>query len=341
MSKTALVDARRTPRFAGIATFGRYPRLEDAAANAHPVDWIVYGAPFDGGVTYRPGARFGPRAIRAESQYLKRASIEHQVDVAAELSLVDAGDAPVATYSCEANGRVVSEFAESLDGGGAPDHTRLLALGGDHSIALANIRATWLRQGKPKGGLALVHFDSHLDTVDKVWGESWGHASVFRRAIEEGLVDPRRMISIGIKGPLNTLEDLEYAHQQGVTLVPYASFASGGLHAIQQFRRRVGRGPAYLTFDIDCVDPAFAPGTGTPSVGGFTSAEVLAALRLFAGMDFVGADVVEVLPDRDPQGITALLAAHIAFEVIAMDAARRKGAGKRKSPARKTAARRR
>lgn len=333
MSKTALPDARRSPRFAGIATFARYPRLEDVGPDARPVDWIVYGVPFDGGVTYRPGARFGPRAIRDESQYLKRYSIDHGVDVCDALSLADGGDAPVAPYSCEQNAQVVAEFAAALDGGGKPARTRLLALGGDHTIACANIRAAWNRQGRPRGGLALVHFDSHLDTVDSVWGERWGHASVFRRCIEEGLIDPRRTISIGVKGPLNSADDLRFARDHGIKVMSPAEFATKGRAAVAGFVRGLGGAPAYLTFDIDCVDPAFAPGTGTPSVGGFTSAEALAALRLFAGVDIAGADVVEVLPDRDPQGITALLAAHVAFEVLAMDAARR--GVRRRRPARR------
>jgi agmatinase len=335
MSKTVLPDPRRTPRFAGLTTFGRYPRLEDVVKESKPVDWVVYGVPFDGGVTYRPGARFGPRAIRTESQYLKRYSIEQDIDVCDLLSLADGGDAPVTPYSCKENAETVVDFATAIDGGGKSAATRLLALGGDHTIAFANIRATWERQGRPKGGLALIHFDSHLDTVDAVWGEKWGHASVFRRAIEQGFVNPARMLSIGIKGPLNTREDLDFARDCGVTILTYADFRARGGAAVSKFLRALGSSPAYLTFDIDCIDPAFAPGTGTPSVGGFTSAEVLAAIRLFAGVDIVGADVVEVLPDRDPQGITALLAAHIAFEVFAIAAARRSGKGRRLSRAAK------
>lgn len=335
MPKTALVDARRTPRFAGIATFGRYPRLEDVAPESRPVDWVVYGAPFDGGTTYRPGARFGPRAIRAESQYLKRYSIDHNVDVAEMLSLADGGDAPVATYSCERNAEAVAEFATAIDGGGrgrnGAAQTRLLALGGDHSIAYANIRATWERQGRPRGGLGLIHFDSHLDTIDQVWDESWGHASVFRRTIDDKLVDPTRMISIGIKGPLNSAADLEYAADHGVTLLTYGDFKTKGAAAVTKFLRLLTDSPAYFSFDIDCVDPAFAPGTGTPSVGGFSSAEALAAVRLFSKAEIVGADIVEVLPDRDPQGITALLAAHIAFEVLAMSASRQGPSPQRKN----------
>lgn len=322
---TVLPDARVSPRYAGLVTFGRYPRLEDVAPENRPVDWVVYGAPFDGGVTYRPGARFGPRAVRAESQYLKRFSIAHGLDLCAQLSMADGGDAPSRPYSCEGSMKAQLEFARDLGDKGS----RLLAIGGDHSIAYANIRATWERLGKPKGGLSLLHFDSHLDTVDMVWGDRWGHASPFRRAIEDGIVDPKRMVSIGIKGPLNTAADLEFARDHGVTLLTYDDVRRSGTGAIEKFVRKLADSPAYLTFDIDVVDPAFAPGTGTPSVGGFTSAEALDLVRACRGVNVVGADVVEVLPDRDVSGITALLAAHVAFEALCLDAVNRAGVARR------------
>lgn len=328
--QTALPDPRMSPRFAGLVTFGRYPRLADVSPTNRPVDWMIYGVPFDAGVTYRPGARFGPRAIRDESQYLKRYSIAHGVDVCAELSLADAGDSPVQPYDCEETMLLQVEFARRLDGGAAGDpRAKLLALGGDHSIAYGNIRATWERQGnstksRASGtGLALIHFDSHLDTVDSVWGERWGHASPFRRAIEDGLVDPKRMLSVGIKGPLNSGADLDFAIDHGVTVLTYDDVRKQGAAPIAKFVKKLGAAPAYLTFDVDVVDPAFAPGTGTPSVGGFTSAEALELVRACRGANVMGADVVEVLPDRDVSGITALLAAHVAFEVLSLDAAGR------------------
>ncbi len=327
MGKTILPDARKSPRFAGISTFCRYPRLQDVAPANRPVDWAIYGVPFDGGVTYRPGARFGPRAIRNESQYVKRYSIEHDVDVCDVLSIADAGDSPVAPYDCAANPKLQIEFAREL----GTRKTKLLAIGGDHSIAYGNILATWERQGKPKGGLPLIHFDSHLDTVDAVWGEKWGHASVFRRAIEEGLVNPKRMISIGVKGPLNSGDDLAYAEQKGVDVVTYDDLLQGDDWILGEFVSGLKGAGAYITFDIDCVDPAFAPGTGTPSVGGFTSAEALRLIRGLAGVNVVGADVVEVLPDRDVGGITALLAAHVLFEILALDAVRKQSVKKRRS----------
>lgn len=324
MPETILPDPRVSPRFAGIASFGRYPLLHDVAPVNRPIDWAIFGVPFDAGVTFRPGARFGPRAIRDASQYLKRYHLEHGVDVCSTLSLCDAGDAPVLPYDIKGTLDAVASWAGALPD---PAHSRLLALGGDHSIAYANIKATWVRRGKPAGGLALLHFDSHLDTVDAVWGERWGHASPFIRAIEDGLIDPRAMLSVGVKGPLNAAADLDFARTKGVRIVTYEDCFRGGQGMMREFRDLLGDRETYLSFDIDAVDPAFAPGTGTPCVGGFSSAETLALLRSFRGVNIIGADVVEVLPDRDPAGITSFLAAHIAFEVVALDAWRRAHAG--------------
>lgn len=290
------------------------------------MDWAIYGAPFDGGVTYRPGARFGPRAIRNESQYVKPYHIEHDITLTDILSLADAGDAPVRTFDCQENTEAIAKFAETL---GEPGHTKLFAIGGDHSIALANMRATFARRGSPKGGLALLHFDSHLDTIDITLGERYSHASPFIRAIEEGLIDPRRMLSIGIKGPLNVRADLDYARSHGVTIVSREDLLRDGVATIDAFLARLGDAACYLSFDIDFVDPAFAPGTGTPSVGGPSSSDTLALLRRLSTAcaggppNIVGADLVEVLPDRDVSGITAMLAGHILFEILCLDALRR------------------
>ncbi len=315
--RTKLPDSRITPRFAGLVTFGRYPRLADVDPADCPVDWAIYGVPYDTGVTYRPGARFGPRAIRDASQYLKAYSIEHDVDVLEVFSLADAGDAPVEPYSPRGTLDAVADFAADL---AEPGHTRLLALGGDHSIAYANLRATHHRLGLPTEGLALLHFDSHLDTVDEVWGERFGHASPFIRAIEDGLVDPKAMLSVGIKGPLNSKRDLDYARDQGVTIATADQWRATGPAIMEKFRKHIGDRPVYVTFDIDCIDPAYAPATGTPSVGGFTSAEALTAIRSAKGLRIVGADVVEVLPMLDVAQNTALIAAHVAFEILAIAA---------------------
>ncbi len=316
---TVLPDARVSPRFAGISTFCRYPRLQDVAPEHAPVDWAIYGVPFDGGVTYRGGTKFGPRAIRDASQYVKRYHMVHDVDVCSVLSLADAGDAPVSPFDIKGTLDLVTQFASGL---GAPT-TRLFAVGGDHSIAYANVRAAWANAGSPKGGLPLVHFDSHLDTVDTLWGEQYSHASPFARLIEEGFVDAGSMISIGIKGPLNSKADLDFARTRGVTLITHDRIAQDAAGALAGFVARVGGRPAYVTFDIDVVDPAFAPGTGTPCPGGLSSEQALELLRQLKGIRLAGADVVEVLPDRDVSGITAFLAAHVMFEILALDASAR------------------
>jgi agmatinase len=243
------------------------------------------------------------------------------VDVCDVLSLADAGDAPVRPYSIKETLDSVSEFAVGL----SDKAKKLLAVGGDHSIAYANIKATWERQGRPSGGLAVLHFDSHLDTVDEVWGEKWGHASAFIRAVEDGLIDPKRMLSVGMKGPLNSAQDVDFTRRHGITVLTAEQWHRSvreGTREVEAFVAGLNNAPAYLTFDIDVVDPAYAPGTGTPSIGGLTSAEVLRLLRSLRGANIVGADVVEVLPDADVSGITALLAAHVIFEVVALDALR-------------------
>ncbi len=313
--KTRLPNARQFPRFAGISTFCRFPLLD--ALNSSP-DWALYGIPFDGGVTYRPGTRFGPRAIREQSAYVKPYHLEHDLNLAERVSLCDAGDAPVRPYSTKETQDAACEFALGL----GDAHTRLLAVGGDHSIALANIRASQKKHGNNRP-LAVLHFDSHLDTVDVAWGEKYTHASPFIRAVEENLIDPARMLSVGIKGPLNTATDLDYGRNHGIELVTYADWRQrNGVERIRTFieRLRHSGDPVYLTFDIDAVDPAYAPGTGTPSIGGFTSAEALELVRACRGVNLVGADVVEVLPAMDPTGITALLAAHIIFEILCIAA---------------------
>ncbi|MEM7228194.1 MAG: agmatinase [Planctomycetota bacterium] len=321
--RTNLPNARVTPRFAGIPTCCRVPRLEDVTPEHLPVDWLFYGIPFDGGVTFRPGAKFGPRAIREASQYIKPYHLEHDVNIARVLSMADAGDAPVDPYSCEQTLKTSAAHAIAL---AEPSHTKLFAIGGDHSIAYANIKATWERRGRPSGGLALLHFDAHLDTADVVWGAKWTHASPFIRAIEDGLIDPKRMLSLGIRGPLNTETDLDYAREHGIDIVRADQvFTEDGQRRIDAFLKRLGHDETYLTFDIDCVDPAYAPGTGTPCCGGFTSTEAMTLLRRCAGVNLVGADLVEVLPDRDVSDITALLASHVIAEVLALAALHTRG----------------
>ena len=315
---TSLPNARETPRFAGVTTFCRFPLLEHDSTDVDALDWVLYGIPYDGGVTFRPGARFGPRAIRAASQYVKPYHLELDVDIAARLHMADAGDAPIRPYSTRETLEGAAAFAASL---GNPSRTKLFAIGGDHSIAYANIKATWERRGRPEGGLPLLHFDAHLDTADTVWDEKWTHASPFIRAIENGLINPQRMLSVGIRGPLNTSSDLDYGRAHGVNIITCRQWETGeGPERMDAFLAALGDDEVYLTFDIDCVDPAFAPGTGTPCPGGFSSNEALELVRRCAGIRLAGADIVEVLPDRDPTGSTALLASHLLAEILALDA---------------------
>ncbi|MHC4825735.1 MAG: arginase family protein, partial [Planctomycetota bacterium] len=296
--RTTVPDSDQLPRFAGVATFCRFPLIEAVPADRQPVDWAVYGVPFDGGVTYQPGARFGPRAIRDASQYIMPGNLELGVDIARSLSLADAGDAPVKPYSCKATLDTARDFAMAV---GEPARTRLLAVGGDHSIAYANIAATWERRGRPANGLAVVHFDAHPDILDTMWGEKWGHGSPFLRAVEDGLVDPARMLTLGIRGPLSSPDELQRAAALGIEVVTCEQWRKGvAERRMEEFLLRIGHDEVYLSFDVDCVDPAFAPGTGTPVCGGFTSAEAFSLLRRQAGINLVGADVVEVLPQRDP-----------------------------------------
>ncbi|MEL6330273.1 MAG: agmatinase [Planctomycetota bacterium] len=311
---TELPDSRVSPRFAGLVTFGRYPRLEDTNG---PVDWAVLGVPYDTGVSYRPGTRFGPRAIRDASQYLKRYHLEHRIDVLERLSLADAGDAPVKPYHPKVCLDLVCDWISRLPEGAKP-----MTLGGDHSVSYAAVKAAWIRAASPEGGIATLHFDSHLDTVDSVWDEKYGHASPFIRLIEEGVIDPSRMLTVGIKGPMTNGADLDYAEQHGVTILTHDEWTRVGNTPVRDFVKRLDGAPCYITFDIDCIDPVYAPGTGTPAVGGFTSYEALSLLRAAQGLNLVGADVVEVLPDRDLNQNTALLAAHVAFEIFALDALR-------------------
>lgn len=315
--KTLLPSGRVQPRFTGISTFLRAPQIDDVVPENRPIDWAIYGIPSDAGVTFRPGARFGPRAVRAASQYIKPYLIEQAVHLAEKLSLADAGDSPVSPYSCKQTVDDAVSFASKL---GDPKHTKLLAIGGDHSIAFANLKATYERRGKPPGGLAVIHFDAHMDTVDEVWGEKWGHASPFRRAIEAGIIDPKSMISIGIRGTLNDPADLDYAKQHGVTLITFDQWQKNGPQTLAAFLAQLAKRETYLTFDVDAVDPAFCPGTGTPVAGGFASAQAISVIRSLRGINLVGADIVEVLPDRDVAEITATFAAQLMAEILGLSA---------------------
>jgi agmatinase len=303
-------DAFGAPRYTGIRTFARCPASTDWA-NA---DVAVIGVPFDTATSYRPGPRFGPAAIRDQSQLLRPWHTMHAIDVFATLSVVDGGDLDVTPGNAErTTGQIDDGLRPVVDAGAVP-----LVLGGDHSIVLGELRAHARRHGP----LGLVLLDAHADTWDAYYGERYFHGTPFRRAYEEGLIDPARSLLAGMRGPLYGASDLDEPRSWGFQIVPCDELrtwtpAEYGARA----RERIGSGPAYLSFDIDVLDPAFAPGTGTPEVAGLLPHEAVAFLRALAGVPFAGFDVVEVSPPYDGPGqITALHGASIGYELVALAA---------------------
>jgi agmatinase len=312
------LDAKVMPRFAGIRTFMRAPHTTDLAG----VDAAVYGIPYDTATSYRTGPRFGPEAIRSASALLRPYNPALGVNVVEALSIVDYGDLPVSPGDTERTyGQIEAALAPLLDAGVFP-----LALGGDHSVTLAELRALASRQPAafPRGNepLALVQLDAHGDTWDEYFGQRFFHGTTFKRALEEGLIDPAVSVQAGLRGSLYGAEDLESARELGFAVVPcdqLRTLEPGGFAAL--VRTRVGDRPVFLSFDIDVLDPAFAPGTGTPEVGGLSTSEALAFVRSLRGINIVGADVVEVSPPYDGPGQqTALAAANIAYEILSLRA---------------------
>jgi agmatinase len=305
-------DSFATPRFSGIRTFMRLPGSQDLE-NA---DAAIVGAPFDTGATFRAGARFGPEGIRSASALLRRYNPSLDVPIFDHLSVIDYGDVPVVPgYLDESYRRIEDGLRPVYDAGVTP-----IVLGGDHSIALPELRAA----AAVHGPLALVQFDSHPDTWDAYFGQHHTHGTPFRRAVEEGLLDPSRSIQVGMRGSIYNKDDWDDAREMGFDLVPTDEVRQIGIpDVIDRVRERVGDARTYVSFDVDFVDPAFAPGTGTPEIGGFTSREAQEFVRGLAGLEIVGCDVVEVYPSYDPAQITALLAANIAHYLLSLIALRK------------------
>jgi agmatinase len=309
MTHFAPPDATVAPRYTGVRTFARLPHV---ALPRDDVDAAVIGVPFDTATSFRSGARFGPEAIRSASMLLRPYHPALGVDVFGTLSLVDGGDlgvtpgnAPRTTEQIDAGLRPV------LEAGIVP-----LVLGGDHSIVLGELRA----QHAVHGPVALVLLDAHADTWDQYYGERYFHGTPFRRAVEEGLVDPARSVMAGMRGPLYGPEDMEVPRELGFEVIDGPDLMAMTPDEYgDRVRARVRDGPTYLSFDIDVLDPASAPGTGTPEVAGLQPREALAFVRALAGMPFTGFDVVEVSPPYDSAGqITALNAAAIAYDLLAL-----------------------
>ncbi len=302
------VDGTKVPRYAGAATFARLPRIDEVSR----YDVAVLGAPFDGGVSFRPGARFGPSAIRQASRNLRPAfHPELNVSPFRVLQAVDAGDVPCNPFNIDEALQQIDDAASEL----ISERQKLVTLGGDHTIALGTLRAI----ARKHGPVALIHFDAHLDTWDSYFGADRTHGTVFRRAFEEGLLLPESSIHIGIRGPLYDARDLIADVGFGFSVIRAADFDRLGTgEVLGRTRQRVGDSPVYLSVDIDVLDPAFAPGTGTPEMGGFTSRELLALLRGLPAEQLVAADVVEVSPAYDHAEITSLAGATVAYEVMSL-----------------------
>jgi agmatinase len=304
------LDAQIMPRFAGIRTFMRAPHTTDLAR----VDAAVYGIPFDTATSYRTGPRFGPEAIRAASALLRPYNPALDVNVVESVSIVDYGDLPVSPGDTERTYAQVEEaLAPLVEAGVFP-----LALGGDHSVTLAELRALARRHGP----LALVQLDAHGDTWEEYFGQRFFHGTTFKRALEEGLIETAASVQAGLRGSLYGAEDLESARELGFAVLSCDELRALGPVAYGELvRARAGDRPVFLSFDIDVLDPAFAPGTGTPEIGGLSTVEALGFLRALRGIGLAGADVVEVSPPYDGPGQqTALAASNVAYELLSLRA---------------------
>src|SRR3954447_23013694 len=301
------VDSSRVPRYAGPATFARLPRLDEVGA----ADVAVVGVPFDTGVSYRPGARFGGNAIREASRLLRPYNPAQDASPFALAQVADAGDIAANPFDINEAVETIEGAADELLGTGA----RLMTLGGDHTIALPLLRAV----ARKHGPVALLHFDAHLDTWDTYFGAEYTHGTPFRRAVEEGILDTSALSHVGTRGPLYGKQDLEEDRRLGFGIVTSGDVMRRGVaETVDVLRQRIGNRPLYVSVDIDVLDPAHAPGTGTPEAGGITSRELIEIIRGLRGLNLTGADVVEVAPAYDHAEITGVAASHTAYELVTL-----------------------
>jgi agmatinase len=304
------IDAQQIPRFAGIKTYMRLPHVTELDG----VDAAAVGIPFDTGTSFRPGPRFGPEAIRSASSLLRPYHPAYGIDVVEALNTVDYGDVPVAPGDTPGS-------LERIEAGLAPLVAAgifTLGLGGDHTITLAELRA----HAKRHGPMALVQLDAHADTWDEYFGQKLFHGTTFKRAVEEGLLDPHASVQAGMRGSLYAAADEQLSAELGFRVIGSDELRALGPERYgEAVRERVAGRPVFLSFDVDFLDPAFAPGTGTPEIAGFSTAEAVAFLRALRGIDLVAADVVEVSPSYDGPGqVTALAAANVGLELLALRA---------------------
>jgi agmatinase len=308
------IDSTKIPRFAEVRTFMRLPNV----CTTSDIDYAVVGIPFDTGTTYRPGARFGPDGIRTASAIIKPYNYVQDVNVAEILSGVDYGDVPVVTgYIEDTYEKIFDTFLPIVEAGVVP-----IGMGGDHSVTLGELRAI----AKKHGPVALVQFDSHTDTVDSYFGKKYGHGTPFKRALDEGLLDVEHSIQLGMRQTFYTDKDVQNSIDLGFELLTSFEMHQMSMpEIIERVKNRVGDAKAFLTFDIDFADPAYAPGTGTPEIGGFTSYESISLVQGLRDLNFIGFDVVEVLPYLDNAELTSLLAGNLMFEYISILARKKKG----------------
>ena len=306
-------SALSSPRFCNMGTFMRMQKVDSAEG----LDFAIAGAPFDTASSFRSGSRFGPNAIRNISAMMKPNNVIMQVNIMDGLKGGDIGDFNVTPGYIHPTYQAIEEGVANI----LKENACPIVLGGDHSITLAELRAV----AKKYGPVALVHFDSHSDLCDEVFGQKYNHGTPFRRALEENLIDASHSIQVGMRGSLYDPDEHKLAAELGMKLIPAHKVREMGLETlIKTILERVGDKPCFLTFDIDFVDPAYAPGTGTPEVGGFTSLEALDLVRKIKDLNFVGFDLVEVLPAYDHGEITAYLAANIVFEYLSILAVKKK-----------------
>ena len=299
------VNALDYPRFAGIPTFMRLPHIPDAKR----LDVALIGVPYDGGTSYRPGPRFGPRRIREQSALIRPYNPVLNVSPFDRLRVADYGDLSVNPLSIEDTfRRITTELNAVLQESAIP-----MCVGGDHSILLPILRSIH----KFHGPVALIQLDAHSDTWDEYWGIKYSHGTPVRRAIEEGLLAEPYVLQVGLRGQLYNAQDLDYAREHKIDMVTAEEFHEHGLPLVQKKLKAFEGLKTYLSLDIDVVDPAFAPGTGTPQVGGLSSVQIL-GLRALRGLNFVGCDLVEVSPQFDSADITSLLAANLLFEQLCL-----------------------
>lgn len=308
------VDPRAFPRFAGIKTFMRLPHIRTTEG----IDFAIVGIPWDGGASFRTGQRSGPDAIRKVSALLKAYNAYLDVQIFEHCSGVDFGDLTVVPgYIEETYKRIEEELLAIVEAGVVP-----ISLGGDHSITLPELRAI----AEKHGPVALIHFDSHNDTHKEYFGRPYNHGTPFQWAVEEKLIDTEHSLQIGIRGTLYSPTDVAHTKSLGFDIITMEEVRCLGISGVvERIHSRADNLKVFVTFDIDVVDPAFAPGTGTPEIGGLTSAEAVNLVRGLKGLNLVGADIVEVLPEFDPTEITALLASNIVYELISLIAVKKKG----------------